>query len=68
MWRRNVIYHYPSINLIKSIEKEFGVEYPIEDHVEDIGGDLINHGLIIINSKIFTKKINIVENPINSQR
>jgi len=61
----SLYYHYPSINLIKSIEKEFGVEYSIEDHIEDIWGDLINHGFD--NNKIarfLLRKINIVENPI----
>lgn len=60
----SLYYHYPSVNLIKSIKKDFGVDYSLDDHIEDIWDDLVNHGFD--NSKIagfLLRKINIVEDP-----
>lgn len=46
----SIYYHYPSANLLKSIKKEFGVEYTEIDHISDIWDDLLDRG--VSNDKI----------------
>ena len=40
----SIYYHYPSVNLLKRLKKQFGVEYTEIDHISDIWDDLLNKG------------------------
>lgn len=40
----SLYYHYPNANLLKSIQKKFGVEYTDIDHISDIWADLVHKG------------------------
>lgn len=42
--KMSIYYHYPSVNCIKAIKKQFGIEYTEIDHISDVWDNLIDNG------------------------
>ena len=61
----SLYYHYPNANFLKSIQKEFGVEYTDIDHINDIWADLIHRGFseqVIIDFVVSKANLSIDKN------
>ncbi len=43
--RMSIYYHYPSVNFVKAIEREFGLEFSETDHIGDIWDELLSSGI-----------------------
>ena len=37
----SLYYHYPNVHLLKKMKKEFGIEFSMTDHIEDIWNELL---------------------------
>jgi len=51
--RMSIYYHYPSINFLKALYREFGLEFTECDHIGDIWEQLIDSGVAEKNLRLF---------------
>ncbi len=54
--RMSIYYHYPSVNFLKTIKREFALEFTEYDHISDIWEQLLNSGVSDDKIRVFLKR------------
>jgi Alw26I/Eco31I/Esp3I family type II restriction endonuclease len=54
--RMSIYYHYPSVNFLKAISREFGLEFTECDHIGDIWEQILDSGVLEDNLRLFFQR------------